>query len=76
VTINRLTLLQVLQLDWRPLVRDIVFYAISILVFMGVAYDGTISWFDAVFLLLLYVVYILVMVFNSKIICCSASAGK
>jgi len=67
VTIIRLTLLQVLQLDWRPLVRDIVFYAISILVFMGVAYDGTISCFDAVFLLLLYVVYILVMVFNSKI---------
>ncbi|XP_067945473.1 sodium/potassium/calcium exchanger 3-like [Watersipora subatra] len=58
---------QVLQLDWRPLARDITFYAVSIAAFLGASYDGKITWYEAVCLLLLYALYILTMVFNPRL---------
>ena len=36
---------QVLNLDWRPLARDSVFYAMSICVLITFAWDGYIFWY-------------------------------
>ena len=47
--------------------RDITFYSVSICVFLGVAYDGQVTWYEATIFLLLYVLYILTMVFNPKL---------
>ena len=37
---------QVLNLDWRPLIRDSVFYAMSICVLITFAWDGIIFWYE------------------------------
>ena len=59
--------LQVLHLDWRPLIRDSLFYALSIGCFIGFAWDGYFEHYEAVILLLLYSLYICLMVVNAKI---------
>lgn len=55
---------QVLNLDWRPLIRDSVVYGLSIVVFTGFAWDGKLEWYEALILLLIYVAYIGIMKFN------------
>ena len=55
---------QVLSLDWRPLARDSIVYGLSIIVFIGFAWDGKLEWYEALLLLLIYVSYIAIMKFN------------
>ena len=59
---------QALSLDWRPLARDSVVYGISIIVFIGFAWDGQFEWYEALILLLLYVAYIVIMKFNAHLL--------
>ena len=59
---------QALSLDWRPLARDSVVYGLSIIVFIGFAWDGKFQWYEALILLLLYVAYIVIMKFNSRLL--------
>eukprot|EP00918_Siedleckia_nematoides_P014555 GHVU01031612.1.p1 GENE.GHVU01031612.1~~GHVU01031612.1.p1 ORF type:complete len:636 (+),score=66.52 GHVU01031612.1:376-2283(+) len=58
---------QVLHLDWRPLCRDSFFYAMSIGCFIGFAWDGWFQHYEAVTLLCLYILYIVLMVFNTRL---------
>ena len=58
---------QVLNLDWRPLARDSLFYAMSICVLIIFAWDGYINWYEAMILVILYFVYVLVMRFNPQL---------
>lgn len=58
---------KVLQLDWRPLMRDSVCYALSIGVFSWFAWDGTFEFWESIILLALYFFYILLMKFNTKL---------
>jgi len=74
---------QVLFLDWRPLARDSFFYAMSIACFIGFSWDGYFTHYEAVLLLLLYILYIVLMVFNPKLMdwmatwnCCCCSSVK
>ena len=60
-------ILQVLELDWRPLIRDSFFYAMSIACFIAFAWDGYFKWYEASILLALYALYIVIMVFNPKL---------
>ncbi|KXJ83011.1 hypothetical protein RP20_CCG009368 [Aedes albopictus] len=57
----------VLQLNWWPLVRDCAFYAISILVMLVVIFNDVISWVEALIMMLFYVVYCVVLHFNSPL---------
>lgn len=57
----------VLQLNWWPLVRDCTFYAISILVMLVVIFNDVISWVEALIMMLFYVVYCVVLHFNSPL---------
>ncbi|XP_072034066.1 sodium/potassium/calcium exchanger 4-like isoform X4 [Amphiura filiformis] len=64
---------QVLVLDPRPLIRDSLFYALSIACFIGFAWDGMFEIWEAIIMLVLYAVYIILMKFNTQIMnmtCC------
>lgn len=58
---------QVLHLDYRPLLRDSFFYGMSIACFIGFSWDGKITWWESLCLLILYFCYILLMKFNSNL---------
>lgn len=58
---------KVLQLDWRPLMRDSFCYALSIGVFSWFAWDGKFELYESVILLVLYLLYIILMKFNTKL---------
>jgi K+-dependent Na+/Ca+ exchanger-like protein len=57
-----------MQLDPKPLVRDNLFYMGSVaLLILFVAGDNSISWVEALLLLVYYALYILFMAFNRQI---------
>ncbi|KAJ8920092.1 hypothetical protein NQ315_011747, partial [Exocentrus adspersus] len=56
-----------IYLNWWPLVRDCFFYAVSILVMLGVIYDETITWVESVVLLVTYVIYCVVLHYNTPL---------
>ncbi|XP_015594926.1 probable sodium/potassium/calcium exchanger CG1090 isoform X2 [Cephus cinctus] len=55
------------KLNWWPLCRDCFFYAISILIMLGTIYNKTISWPEALFMLIMYAVYCVVLSFNERL---------
>ncbi|KAL5283557.1 hypothetical protein ACFFRR_006048 [Megaselia abdita] len=57
----------VCKLNWWPLVRDCFFYCLSILIMFIVIFNDVISWFEALIMLLFYVVYCVAMYFNESL---------
>ncbi|KAJ3639396.1 hypothetical protein Zmor_002757 [Zophobas morio] len=55
----------VIYLNWWPLIRDCFFYAVSILVMLITIQDKVISWVESLFMLLMYMVYCVVLHYNS-----------
>lgn len=62
-----LFIFQVLYLDWRPMLRDSLFYGLSIVTFIGFSWDGLIEYHESAILLALYILYVVMMKFNSRI---------
>ncbi|XP_072179922.1 sodium/potassium/calcium exchanger 3-like isoform X2 [Diadema setosum] len=58
---------KVLNLDWRPLARDSIFYLLSIACYIIFSWDVYITWWEALLLLILYIIYLVLMKFNPKI---------
>ncbi|XP_071477467.1 sodium/potassium/calcium exchanger 1-like [Diadema antillarum] len=58
---------KVLHLDWRPLARDSIFYLLSIACYIIFSWDVYITWWEALLLLILYIIYLVLMKFNPKI---------
>ena len=58
---------EVFYLNWWSVVRDCTCYLISIIVLLCTIANEVVSWPEALFFLLLYVVYCVAMAFNSKI---------
>ena len=58
---------QVLKLDWWPVTRDIIAYSITVLLLILTLRDGRIEWYEALILVLFYVLYIVAMCFNRNI---------
>lgn len=59
----------VIQLDWRPLVRDSSFYIASImllLIFVLPVTPGKIDWWEGLILMSFYLIYILFMAYLNK----------
>lgn len=52
---------------WWPLFRDSIFYAFTVVILILVIYDGEVTWYDSLFMLLLYGVYIDIMKYNNRI---------
>jgi len=59
---------QVLQLWWYPLTRDSAVYAVSVLLMVWAMYDHQVSVFEASCLVGVYVLYVVLMVFNGAIV--------
>lgn len=66
---------QALHLDWRPMLRDGVAYALSIGFFILFAWDGVFEFYEAAVLLVLYLFYIVLMKFNPRLMDFLAEIG-
>lgn len=55
------------QLNWWPLVRDCTFYSISILIMLIVICNEIISWPEALFMMIFYVIYCIALHFNTAL---------
>ena len=53
-----------LQVDWRCIVRDSIHYGVSIVVLIIFLWDGRVTWWESLILILLYFLYLLNMKFN------------
>ncbi|KAG1941905.1 sodium/potassium/calcium exchanger [Pimephales promelas] len=58
---------QVVLLTWWAVFRDSFFYILSVVALIVFIYDGKIVWWESLVLVLMYVVYILIMKFNSSL---------
>jgi K+-dependent Na+/Ca+ exchanger-like protein len=50
------------KLAWKPLLRDLTFYALSIAFLYWSLLSGSISWYNGIFFLLFYAVYVIVVI--------------
>lgn len=57
----------VLKLGWWPLMRDCVYYMLSIAALVVVTYDRVVYWYEALVLVLMYLIYVLIMYFNTSL---------
>ncbi|KAL0973855.1 hypothetical protein UPYG_G00212090 [Umbra pygmaea] len=55
---------QPISLSWWPLLRDSVYYILSILILIVVIYDEKVLWWETIILISMYAVYIVIMKFN------------
>ncbi|CAM1154644.1 Uncharacterised protein at_DN2460, partial [Pycnogonum litorale] len=55
----------VIDLHWWPMFRDCTYYMISIIALALCIMDETITWFESLILLLLYVLYVVIMANNA-----------
>jgi len=60
----------VLTIDWKPITRDTLFYAISIFAMIYVLQDGLVTLSESIALIACYVVYVAFMAFNPQIMKC------
>ena len=58
---------QILVLDWRPVVRDVLFYLTSIGTTLLFLYDGEVFWWEGLISTALYGVYIFTMYYNEQL---------
>eukprot|EP00808_Paulinella_micropora_P004974 g78400.t1 len=59
-----------LEIDWRPLLRDIFFYLVSMVAIFLFFRGSEVTWLECLILLLIYMVYILFMKKNQAILSC------
>jgi Ca2+/Na+ antiporter len=57
-----------IKVDWRPVARDVIFYACSIGLLIAFIWDESVYWWEALIMLLAYFIYIIYMTQNAKII--------
>ena len=57
-----------IHIDWRPVCRDIVFYSYSIAILALVFLDEEVQWWEGLIMFLSYVLYIVFMKYNSRIL--------
>ncbi|XP_029029445.1 sodium/potassium/calcium exchanger 3 [Betta splendens] len=58
---------QTVTLTWWSLFRDSSYYILSVLALIMVIYDARVVWWESLLLMTMYVVYIIIMKFNSQI---------
>ncbi|XP_018354795.1 PREDICTED: sodium/potassium/calcium exchanger 3-like [Trachymyrmex septentrionalis] len=58
---------EILHLEWWPISRDALAYAFTVLLLILTLWDGRIEWYEALILVVCYVLYILAMCFNRRI---------
>ncbi|VDM33452.1 unnamed protein product [Hydatigera taeniaeformis] len=58
---------EIIYLNWWPLVRDSIFYLVSISLLALVILDEKVYWYEALILLIFYGLYISLMYFNRRL---------
>ncbi|XP_051791298.1 sodium/potassium/calcium exchanger 3-like [Erpetoichthys calabaricus] len=58
---------QTVPLTWWSLFRDSSYYTFTVIALILVIYDEKVAWWESIILITMYMVYILIMKFNSKI---------
>ncbi|XP_063223353.1 sodium/potassium/calcium exchanger 4-like [Bacillus rossius redtenbacheri] len=56
-----------LPLAWWPLTRDCLIYLVAIGLMTAVLWDSIVHWYEALFLLVLYFFYLVIMYFNNPL---------
>ncbi|XP_061608931.1 sodium/potassium/calcium exchanger 3 isoform X1 [Phyllopteryx taeniolatus] len=59
---------QTVTLTWWSLFRDSSYYILSVLALIGVIYDAVVVWWESLLLMTMYVIYIIIMKFNSRLL--------
>lgn len=57
----------VLTLNWWPLSRDCLYYLLSVAALVSVTYDQKVYWYEAMCLVIMYLIYIIIMYFNNNL---------
>ena len=57
----------ILHLTWWPLLRDSIFYSVSLALLISFFRDSLIAWWESVLLLSVYLTYVIFMYFNEKL---------
>lgn len=58
-------------MDWWPLTRDCLAYGITVAVLICIIHDERVEWYEALVLVLLYIIYIAVMYYDKSIQKCA-----
>ncbi|XP_049944981.1 sodium/potassium/calcium exchanger 3 [Schistocerca serialis cubense] len=61
----------VVPLDWWPLTRDCLAYGVTVSLMICIIHDERVEWYEALTLVLLYIVYIAVMYWDKSIQRCT-----
>lgn len=61
----------VVPLDWWPLTRDCLAYGVTVAFLICIIHDERVEWYEALTLVLLYIVYIAVMYWDKSIQSCA-----
>ncbi|GFQ64754.1 hypothetical protein TNCT_92981, partial [Trichonephila clavata] len=56
-----------LDIDWYPITRDCVAYSITVFCLVFIIFDSIVKWWEAVILLGIFLLYILLMYFNTEV---------
>nr|XP_029719567.1 sodium/potassium/calcium exchanger 3-like isoform X3 [Aedes albopictus] len=63
-------------LDWWPLTRDCLAYGITVAILICIIHDERVEWYEALILVLLYIVYIAVMYYDKAFQKCARDGLK
>jgi len=62
-----------LQLNWKPFIRDFIFYFITVLLLVIALADGKVFWYESVCFLILYLFYVITLMNNDACFACLGS---
>ncbi|XP_022308773.1 sodium/potassium/calcium exchanger 5-like isoform X1 [Crassostrea virginica] len=57
----------IVRLTWYPVLRDSLFYLLSVAALIITIYDNEVQWYEGLVLVTMYIVYIVLMYFNKSI---------
>lgn len=63
-------------LDWWPVTRDCLAYGVTVAILICIIHDERVEWYEALSLVLLYIVYIAIMYFDKSIQRCTRFRRK
>nr|XP_029714342.1 sodium/potassium/calcium exchanger 3 isoform X1 [Aedes albopictus] len=66
----------IVPLDWWPLTRDCLAYGITVAILICIIHDERVEWYEALILVLLYIVYIAVMYYDKAFQKCARDGLK
>ena len=67
---------QVVPLDWWPVSRDCLAYGVTVAILICIIHDERVEWYEALSLVLLYIVYIAVMYYDKSFQRCTRFRRK